>query len=86
MEDQSNGSKKVKYLGVIADENFTWNEKYKNLKRHNQKCPFVPAEIKEHTTANKIGSGVQGLARESFEIQRSTLGCPGVGWFVKQKA
>ena len=29
----------------------------------------VPVEIKEHTTANKIGSGVQGTAQESFEIQ-----------------
>ena len=33
------------------------------------KCPFVPVEIKENTTAIKIGSGVQGIALESSEIK-----------------
>ena len=33
------------------------------------KIPFAPKEIKEYTTANRAESGVQGIARESFEIQ-----------------
>ena len=60
---------KVKYLEVTVDENLTGNEQYKNLKGENQKCPFIPAENKEHTTAIKIGSGVQGPAKEPSEIR-----------------
>ena len=60
MEGQSKGSKKLNTLEL------QWT---KPLNGMSKKCPFVPAEIKEHTTANKIGSGAQGTARESFEIQ-----------------
>ena len=48
----------VKYLGIMVDENLTWNEQYKSLKSKIQKYFLVSVEIKEHTPTISTGSGL----------------------------
>ena len=44
-------AQQIKHLGIMVDENLTWNEQYKSHKGKIKKCSLVPVETKEHTPA-----------------------------------